>query len=43
VAKGNPEAEREQARGFRHLVVVDGGELAGIISMRDIIAVWRPK
>ena len=29
--------------GFRHLVVVDGGELAGIISMRDIIAVWRPK
>ena len=29
--------------GFRHLVVVDAGELAGIISMRDIIAVWRPK
>ena len=29
--------------GFRHLVVVDAGELVGIISMRDIIAVWRPK
>jgi CBS domain-containing protein len=29
--------------GFRHLVVVESGELAGIISMRDIIEVWRPK
>src|SRR3954453_23051443 len=29
--------------GFRHLVVVDGGELTGIISMRDIMHVWRPK
>ena len=28
--------------GFRHLVVVAGGEVAGIISMRDIIHVWRP-
>ena len=28
--------------GFRHLVVVDDGEVAGIISMRDIIHVWRP-
>ena len=27
-------------RGFRHLVVVDGGELAGILSMRDIVRVW---
>jgi CBS domain-containing protein len=26
--------------GFRHLVVVDGGELAGILSMRDIVRVW---
>jgi CBS domain-containing protein len=26
--------------GFRHLVVVDGPELAGIISMRDIVRVW---
>jgi CBS domain-containing protein len=28
--------------GFRHLVVVRDGELAGIISMRDIMRVWRP-
>jgi CBS domain-containing protein len=28
--------------GFRHLVVVEDGELAGIISMRDLIEVWRP-
>jgi CBS domain-containing protein len=28
--------------GFRHLVVIDDGELAGIISMRDLIQVWRP-
>src|SRR3954466_4639528 len=28
--------------GFRHLVVIDAGELAGIISMRDLIQVWRP-
>ena len=26
--------------GFRHLVVVDGSELAGILSMRDIVRVW---
>lgn len=26
--------------GFRHLVVVDSGELAGILSMRDIVRVW---
>ncbi len=29
--------------GFRHLVVVNEGELEGIISMRDIMHVWRPK
>jgi signal-transduction protein with cAMP-binding, CBS, and nucleotidyltransferase domain len=28
--------------GFRHLVVVESGEVAGIISMRDIIHLWRP-
>jgi CBS domain-containing protein len=28
--------------GFRHLVVVEDGELVGIISMRDLIQVWRP-
>jgi CBS domain-containing protein len=29
--------------GFRHLVVVGGGDVEGIISMRDIMHVWRPK
>jgi CBS domain-containing protein len=29
--------------GFRHLVVIENGEVAGIISMRDIIHVWRPQ
>jgi CBS domain-containing protein len=29
--------------GFRHLVVVEDGEVSGIISMRDIIHVWRPE
>jgi CBS domain-containing protein len=36
-------ADAMAAGGFRHLVVVNDGELAGIISMRDIIQVWRPK
>jgi CBS domain-containing protein len=41
-----PEWSLEQAaaamvRGrFRHLVVVDGGELVGILSMRDIVRAW---
>jgi CBS domain-containing protein len=26
--------------GFRHLLVVEGSELAGILSMRDIVRVW---
>jgi len=26
--------------GFRHLVVVDGSEVVGILSMRDIVRVW---
>lgn len=26
--------------GFRHLVVVDGGELVGMLSIRDIVRVW---
>ena len=29
--------------GFRHLVVIENGQVAGIISMRDIIHVWRPR
>ena len=26
--------------GFRHLVVVDAGETAGILSVRDIVRCW---
>jgi CBS domain-containing protein len=26
--------------GFRHLVVLEGGEVAGIVSVRDIMACW---
>jgi CBS domain-containing protein len=26
--------------GFRHLIVVEGSELIGILSMRDIVRVW---
>ncbi len=26
--------------GFRHLVVLDGSEMVGILSMRDIVRVW---
>lgn len=26
--------------GFRHLVVVDGGETIGVLSMRDIVRCW---
>jgi CBS domain-containing protein len=37
------EAADAMARGgFRHLVVLEDGEVAGIISMRDLIQVWRP-
>ena len=35
-------ADTMAKRGFRHLVVIDGGNLVGIISMRDIMRVWRP-
>ena len=33
-------AEAMVAGGFRHLVVVDGGELVGVLSMRDIVRCW---
>ena len=34
-------AAEAMVRGrFRHLVVVDGGELIGVLSMRDIVRCW---
>ncbi len=36
-------AEAMARGGFRHLVVVNGGSLEGIISMRDIMRVWKPR
>jgi CBS domain-containing protein len=33
-------AEQMTAGGFRHVLVMDGGELVGILSMRDIVANW---
>ena len=32
--------EMSRQRHIRHLVVVDGGEIAGVLSMRDIMRVW---
>lgn len=26
--------------GFRHLIVVDAGEIVGVLSMRDIVSCW---
>lgn len=37
------EAARTMAHGgFRHLIVLDHGEPAGIVSVRDIIRCWAP-
>jgi len=33
-------AEAMVAGGFRHLVVVDGGAMVGVLSMRDIVRCW---
>ena len=46
VISAAPEWSLEQAaaemarRGIRHLVVVDRGELVGVLSIRDIVRVW---
>ncbi|HEX4036322.1 MAG TPA: CBS domain-containing protein [Solirubrobacteraceae bacterium] len=33
-------AEQMTAGGFRHVLVTEGGELVGILSMRDIVQSW---
>src|SRR6267378_433061 len=33
-------AEAMVRGGFRHLVVVDGGDLIGVLSIRDIVRCW---
>jgi CBS domain-containing protein len=33
-------AEAMVRGGFRHLIVVDGGALIGVLSMRDIVRCW---
>jgi CBS domain-containing protein len=33
-------AEAMVRGGFRHLVVVDGGQMIGVLSMRDIVRCW---
>ena len=35
-------AEAMVRGGFRHLVVVEGGEMIGVLSMRDIVRCWVP-
>jgi signal-transduction protein with cAMP-binding, CBS, and nucleotidyltransferase domain len=46
VISAGPEWSLEQAAeemvklGIRHLVVVDRGELVGVLSMRDIVRCW---
>jgi CBS domain-containing protein len=35
------QAATEMVRGrFRHLVVIDNGEIAGVLSVRDIVRCW---
>jgi CBS domain-containing protein len=44
----SPEMSLEEATeamrrgGFRHLVVLEGSDVIGIISMRDIVKAWQP-
>ncbi len=33
-------AERMVSGGFRHVIVLDGSAIAGILSMRDIVSRW---
>jgi CBS domain-containing protein len=33
-------AEQMVRGGFRHVIVLDGSQIAGILSMRDIVSLW---
>ena len=33
-------ARTMKEHGIRHLIVIDGGDVAGILSMRDIVTCW---
>lgn len=33
-------AEAMMRGGFRHLIVLDGGEIVGIVSVRDVVGAW---
>lgn len=45
-AYGSPEwslleaTEAMRRGGFRHLVIIDGGDVLGIISLRDVVRAW---
>ena len=47
IVYASPDWSLEQAAeamlrgGFRHLVVLDGGDVAGILSVRDIVRLWH--
>lgn len=36
-------SEAMRRGGFRHLVVVEGSEILGMLSMRDIVKAWAPE
>src|SRR3954453_21727146 len=46
IVSAAPEGSLEEAAvamirgGFRHLVVIDGGDIVGVVSMRDIVRCW---
>ncbi len=37
----NQAAEAMMRGGFRHLVVLEDGEVTGILSVRDIVRIWQ--
>ena len=49
IISASPEWDLNQAaqamlrHNFRHLLVVDGGDICGVISMRDIVKAWHRK